>query len=119
MLGMIEFVTYNSPPTYVTLLRDGEPVTVDGFGYEIMQTVHNRDYYYYSSNYINTLLIRNAVDLIGYHTYTFIVSNYAGITSKIVKTFFIGISDSEKIACVYDFFFLKFILRQAYIQRNH
>ena len=91
MLGVIEFSTCNSPPTYVTWLRDGEPVTVDGSGYEMMQIVHERT----EGDYIRSsrLLIRNAVDLIGYHTYTFIVSNYAGITNKTVNTVFIGISD--------------------------
>ena len=81
---MIEFSTSYSPPTSVTWQRDGRPVTVDGHNYEMMYTVTSRSYS--PTTYDNKLIIRNAVDLIGYHTYTCTVSNYAGSTSKNVNT---------------------------------
>ena len=95
MFGELQFSTYYSPPTNVTVLRDGQPVTVDGSGYEMILTIANRGPY--STRYSNKLLIRNAVDLIGYHTYTCIVSNYAGNTNNTVETVFIGIVVIEKV----------------------
>ena len=89
MLGVIEFTTYNSPPTNVAWLRDGEPVTVDGSRYEMIHIVTGRNYFSRYS-YNNRLLVRNAVDLVGYHTYTCTVNNLAGITSKTMDTDFIG-----------------------------
>ena len=89
VLGVIEFKTYG-PPTNVMWMRDGEPVTVDGSGYEMILTVANRVGILTPLQYNNKLLIRNAVDLVGYHTYTCIVSNYAGNSSKTVDAVFLG-----------------------------
>ena len=82
-LGMIEFSTRFSPPTSVTWLRDGTPVTVDGYNYEMEHIVTDR--LYQNTYYYNVLFIRDAVGLAGYHTYTCTVTNYAGTTSRSIR----------------------------------
>ena len=67
----------------MTWLRDGVPVHVDGEGYEMIQSVIERQSY---SRYRNTLLIRDAADLAGDHIYTCIITNSAGSTSKSINT---------------------------------
>ena len=83
VLGTLECLTQNSPPTTVTWLRDGVAVNVDGVGYEMMQIVTERQSY---SRYKNVLLIRNAAELAGNHTYTCSVSNAAGSNSQRIST---------------------------------
>ena len=87
VLGTLECLTQNSPPTTVTWLRDGVAVHIDGVGYEMMQIVTERRYY---SRYKNILFIRNAADLAGNHTYTCNVSNSAGSSSQIISTTLTG-----------------------------
>ena len=87
-LAKIVYTTHLSPPTNVTWLRDGEPVMVDGYRYEMKSTVTNR--YYHESHYRSKLLIRDAIHLAGNHTYTCIVSNYAGTASSTVETSLTG-----------------------------
>ena len=82
VLGTLECLTQNSPPTTVTWSRDGVAVHVDGVGYEMMQIVTDRQY----SRYRNILHIRNAVELVGDHTYTCSVSNAAGSSSQSIST---------------------------------
>ena len=79
VLGTIDCLTQNSPPTTVTWTRDGSTIEVDGEGYEMMHIVTERQSY---SRYKNTLLIRNAVDLAGNHRYCCRVSNSAGTSSS-------------------------------------
>ena len=86
VLGTLECLTQNSPPTTVTWLRDGVAVHVDGGGYEMMQIVTERQI----SQYKNILLIRNATDLAGNHTYTCSVSNAAGSYSQNISTTLTG-----------------------------
>ena len=64
-------------------LRDGVAVEVDGEGYDMIQSVIERQSY---SRYNNTLLIRKAADLAGNHTYSCTITNSAGSTSQVVKT---------------------------------
>ena len=85
-LGNITCRTRNSPPTYVTWERDGVRVPVNGDRYEMIQTVTDRQNSYYDS----VLLIRDAVDLAGNHTYTCCVRNYAGSTCKTTSTHMTG-----------------------------
>ena len=87
VLGTLECLTQNSPPTTVTWLRDGVAVHVDGVGYEMMQIVTERQSYF---RYKNTLFIRNAADLVGEHTYTCSVSNAAGSNSQSISTTLTG-----------------------------
>ena len=83
LLGTVECLTQYSPPTYVTWLRDGVAIEVDGEGYEMIQSVIERRSY---SRYNNTLLIRNAADLAGNHTYNCTITNTAGNTTQAVNT---------------------------------
>ena len=87
VLGTLECLTQYSPPTTVTWLRDGVAVHVDGVGYETMQIVTERQSY---SRYKNVLLIRNAAELVGTHTYTCSVSNAAGSNSRSISTTLTG-----------------------------
>ena len=88
VLGTVECLTQYSPPTNITWLRDGVEVKVDGEGYEMMQTVIERRSY---SRYNNTLIIRNAADLAGDHSYCCSISNLAGSTSECVATYWTGL----------------------------
>ena len=83
VLGSLECLTQNSPPTNVNWLRDGVRVHVDGERYEMIQSVIERQSY---SRYRNTLLIRDATDLVGVHTYTCTITNSAGRTSQNINT---------------------------------
>ena len=83
LLGTVECLTQYSPPTNVMWLRDGVAIEVDGEGYEMMQSVIERQSY---SRYNNTLLIRNAADLAGNHTYNCTITNTAGNTTQAVNT---------------------------------
>ena len=96
VLGTIECLTQNSPPTNVTWLRDGVEVEVDGEGYEMIQSVIERQSY---SRYNNTLIIRNAADLAGYHHYCCSISNSAGSTSDCVATSWTGVCNNN---CIHD-----------------
>ena len=89
LLGILECHTQNSPPTNMAWLRDGEAIHVDGWGYETMQIVTSRSASY--SRYKNTLLIRNATELAGNHSYICSVSNSAGSSSQTIHTTFTGI----------------------------
>ena len=106
MLGVIDFSTTYSPPTSVTWLRDGSPVTVDGYNYEMMYTVTSRSYS--PTTYDNILIIRNAVDLVGYHVYTCSVSNYVGSDSETVNTNFAGSYNYNCIINKLNYFFFSF-----------
>ena len=64
-------------------LRDGVRVHVDGERYEMIQSGIERQSY---SRYRNTLLIRDAADLAGDHTYTCSITNNAGSTSESINT---------------------------------
>ena len=75
VLGSVECLTQNSPPTTVTWTRDGVVIEMDGVAYEMIQQVIERQSY---SRYNNTLLIRDAIELAGDHSYCCIASNYAG-----------------------------------------
>ena len=59
----------------MTWTRDGVTIKVDGFVYEMIQQVIERQSY---SKYNNTLLIRDAIKLAGNHRYCCKASNYAG-----------------------------------------
>ena len=83
ILGSLECLTQYSPPTNVIWLRDGVRVHVDGERYEMIQSVIERQSY---SRYRNTLLIRDAADLVGVHTYTCTITNSAGRTSRSINT---------------------------------
>lgn len=85
-LGSITCRTRYSPPTYVTWERDGVAVPVNGDRYEMTQTVTDRGSSYYDS----VLLIRDAVDLAGNHTYTCCIRNYVGNTCKSTSTYMRG-----------------------------
>ena len=87
VLGTLECLTQNSPPTTMTWLRDGVAVHVDGVGYETVQILTERQSYF---RYKNTLFIRNAADLAGNHTYTCSVSNAAGSSSQNIGTTLTG-----------------------------
>ena len=88
VLGTIECLTQNSPPTIVTWLRDGSVIELDGMAYEMVQTVIERQSY---SRFNNTLLIRDAVQLAGDHKYCCRASNSAGTsTSHCVPTSWSG-----------------------------
>ena len=94
LLGSLECLTQNSPPTSVTWLRDGVPVEVDGVGVEMIQTVMERQSY---SRYNNTLLIRDAAQLAGSHTYNCTVSNDAGNSTNWVDTTLTGMSNYANV----------------------
>ena len=94
LLGSLECLTQNSPPTSVTWLRDGVPVEVDGVGVEMIQTVTERRSY---SRYNNTLLIRDAAQLAGSHTYNCTVSNAAGNSTNWVDTTLTGMSNYANV----------------------
>ena len=94
LLGTIECLTQNSPPTSVTWLRDGIPVEVDGVGLEMIQTVVERQSY---SRYNNTLLVRNVAQLVGNHTYNCTVTNAAGTNTNWVNTTLTGLLDQPKV----------------------
>ncbi|CAI8023925.1 hypothetical protein GBAR_LOCUS13950 [Geodia barretti] len=51
VLGTVDYLSQNSPPTNVTWTRDGSTIEVDGEGYEMMQMVTERQSY---SRYRNT-----------------------------------------------------------------
>ena len=97
VLGTVECLTQNSPPTNVTWLRDGVAVVVDGEGYEMIQIVTER--WSYFSGYNNTLIIRNAADLAGDHSYCCSISNSAGSTSECVATSWAGLCNDN---CIHD-----------------
>ena len=94
VLGTVECLTQYSPPTTVTWLRDGVAVEVDGEGYEMIQSVIERQSY---SRYNNTLIIRNAADLAGDHRYCCSISNSAGSTSDCVATSWTGLCNDNCI----------------------
>ena len=94
LLGSLECLTQNSPPTSVTWLRDGVPVEVDGVGVEMIQIVMERQSY---SRYNNTLLIRDAAQLAGSHTYHCTVSNAAGNSTNWVDTTLTGMSNYANV----------------------
>ena len=80
VLGSVNCLSQNSPPTTVTWTRDGSTINeVDGQDYEMMQIVLERQSY---SRFQNTLLIKNAVHLAGTHRYCCRVSNSAGTSSS-------------------------------------
>ena len=83
LLGSLECLTQYSPPTNVIWLRDGVRVHVDGERYEMIQSVIERQSY---SRYNSTLLIRDAADLAGDHTYTCSITNSVGNTSESINT---------------------------------
>ena len=87
LLGTLECLTQNSPPTTVTWSRDGVPVHVDGERYEMKQIATERQSY---SRYKTILLIRDAAELAGSHTYSCTITNAAGSTSQSIKTTLIG-----------------------------
>lgn len=87
-LATVVCLTRYSPPTDVEWTRDGVPVEVDGIGYEMTQVVTERQSY---SRYRNTLIIRDAFDLAGDHTYCCNISNSAGSSSECVHTTWTGI----------------------------
>ena len=87
VLGSLECLTQYSPPTNVTWLRDGVRVHLDGERYEMIQSVIERQWYRDTlSEYNNTLLIRDATDLVGVHTYTCTITNSAGSTFQNINT---------------------------------
>lgn len=81
-VGSITCRTRYSPPTSITWLRDGVAVDVDGDRYKMTQTVTHRRRSYYD----NILLINNATDLVGNHTFTCSINNLAGSTTSSVST---------------------------------
>ncbi|CAI8023922.1 hypothetical protein GBAR_LOCUS13949 [Geodia barretti] len=83
VLGTVDYLSQNSPPTNVTWTRDGSTIEVDGEGYEMMQMVTERQSY---SRYRNTLLIKDAAELAGNHSFCCRVSNAAGTTYQCVAT---------------------------------
>ena len=78
VLGSVDCLSQNSPPTTVTWTRDGSTIEVDGQDYEMVQTVLERQSY---SRFQNTLHIKNAIHLAGNHRYCCRVSNSAGTRS--------------------------------------
>ena len=78
VLGALDCLTQNSPPTNVTWTRDGSTIEVDGERYEMMQMVTERQSY---SRYRNTLLIKGAAELAGNHGFCCRVSNAAGTST--------------------------------------
>ena len=89
VLGSVDCLSQNSPPTTVTWTRDGSTIEVDGQDYEMMQIVLERRSY---SRFQNTLLIKNAAELAGNHRYCCRVSNSAGTSSsQCVATSWTGI----------------------------
>ena len=81
---MIEIRTRNSPPTNITLQRDGKIVVsypcTKKDGYEVMQVITDRRNSYYTT-YIQ---IRNACDLVGRKNYICTVENSAGRHSRTI-----------------------------------
>ena len=95
VLGTIECLSQNSPPTTVTWTRDGSTIQVYGQGYEMMQIVTERQSY---SRYNNVLLIKDAFDLAGNHQYCCRISNYAGTSSsECVATTWSGQHSIQKV----------------------
>ena len=89
VLGSVNCLSENSPPTIVTWTRDGSTIEVDGQDYEMMQIVLERRLY---SRFKNTLLIKNLVELVGNHRYCCRVSNSAGTSSsRCVATSWTGV----------------------------
>ena len=88
---MFEIKTRYSLPTKVTLQRDGAIVYayphMEGAGFEITQILTNKRYSFYTTY----LRIRNIAHLVGSHTFTCIVENNGGSTSKTVSTHVQGI----------------------------
>ena len=88
VLGSVVCLTQNSPPTTVSWTRDGVAIQMDGVAYDMIQQVIERQSY---SRYNNTLLIRDAIELAGDHSYCCIASNYAGnSTPECVNTTWSG-----------------------------
>ena len=95
VLGSLNCLSQNSPPTTVTWTRDGSTIEVDGQDYEMMQIVLERRSYF---RYQNTLLIKNAVELAGNHSYCCSVSNAAGTSaSQCVDTTWTGLCITSKL----------------------
>ena len=93
VLGFVNCLSQNSPPTNVTWTRDGSTIEVDGQDYEMTQTVLERQLY---SRFQNTLLIKNAVELAGNHHYCCRISNDAGTSpSQCVATTWTGCYSSS------------------------
>lgn len=90
-IGSITCRTRYSPPTIVTWQRDGVTVDVDGDRYQMTQTVTDRRNSYYD----NILLVHNAADLVGNHTFTCSISNYAGSTFASTNTTMRGYYSKE------------------------
>ena len=93
VLGSVDCLSQNSPPTTVTWTRDGSTIEVDGQNYEMMQIVSEHQS---NSRFQNTLLIKNAVHLAGTHRYCCRVSNSAGTSSsQCVSTSWTGVMAIE------------------------
>ena len=83
VLGALDCLTQNSPPTNVTWTKDGSTIR----WMEMMQMVTERQSY---SRYRNTLLIKDAAELAGNHSFCCRVSNAAGTTYQCVATSWTG-----------------------------
>ena len=73
--------TYNYLPTYVVWKKNGAAISVDGKNYEALQVVTN----WYSSGYLNTLIIRDVAGILEEPVYTCIVGNVEGNVSSSVE----------------------------------
>ena len=63
--------TYDYPPAYVVWKKNGVEISIDGENYEVLQVVTN----WYTSVYLNTLIIRDVAGILEMPVYTCVVGN--------------------------------------------
>ena len=85
-LAEVECYTVNSPPTSVLWKRDG--VTMGSDQYETLQIVTDRR----SFHYLNILIIKDVVDIIGNITFTCEIENTVGATHHSISVNIPGIN---------------------------
>ena len=78
---VVNCTSTGSPATNVTWMRDGQPLTIDGTTYKLIQTVTNRT----ASTYENILTVNDQLSNVTGRNYTCTVTNALGSASLQIK----------------------------------